>query len=191
MNAHWLFWPVLLPLFCGGLLLAWWQWRDSGTWPRPTLAGWLALLLGGTLLAFATAGEAELLRIWLGGERGLPRALPAVWAVYGLPCWGVALTLWPAARVRRVPRLAALAQTLLVACGWALLMLAGLLQLLVRWTQPGRSLSWRPPAPAAGRAVPRGSCCANRPGRAGPGAPCRHWKAHARNGPHRHRCRHG
>lgn len=130
MNAHWLFWPV--PLFCGGLLLAWWQWCDSATWPRPSLAGWLALLLDGTLLAFATADEAELLRIWLGGGRGLPRALPAVWAIYGLPCWGVALALWPAARVRRVPRLAALAQTLLVACGWTLLMLAGLLQLLVR-----------------------------------------------------------
>ena len=134
MSGQWLFAPLWLPLFFGGLLLPWWQWRSDGDWPRPTPGGWLAVGLGLALPLAALLGDNPVLHAWLGGERPLPRALPAVWAIYGLPCWGAALAACPGALAQYLPaRLGSpsTAVALVAAIGWALLLIAGLLQLLI------------------------------------------------------------
>ncbi|PTU75972.1 hypothetical protein [Pseudomonas mangrovi] len=135
MNGYWLFTPLLLPLFLGGLALPWLHWRDSGELPLPSPGGWLALLAAGALLLSSTLlGENNPLHAWLGLDRPLPRALPAVWAIYGLPCWGAALALWPAPLARRLPGQSGnqeMARALIAFAGWALLLVAGLIQLII------------------------------------------------------------
>lgn len=135
MSGYWLFTPLLLPLFFGGLVLPWLEWRDSGKLRAPSPGGWLGLLVAtALLLSSLQLAEHNPLHAWLGAERPLPRALPAVWAFYGLPCWGAALVLYPAALARRWPgqlNNQSMAEALVTFAGWALLLVAGLVQLVV------------------------------------------------------------
>jgi hypothetical protein len=134
MSGYWLFTPLLLPLFFGGLALPWLEWRDSGTLRAPSPGGWLALLVAVLLLSSLQLGGHDPLQAWLGAERPLARALPAVWAFYGLPCWAAAVVLYPAALARRwpgQPSNRSMAEALVTFAGWGMLLVAGLVRLVV------------------------------------------------------------
>lgn len=93
------------------------------------------MLAGSTLLLTTLLlGENNPLHAWLGLDRPLPRALPAVWAIYGLPCWGAALAFCPAPLARRMPGQSGnqeMARAMLGCAGWTLLLVAGLIQLII------------------------------------------------------------
>lgn len=87
---------ALSPLFAGFLYLPWRECRTYGA-PRLRLGAWVAIGLVAALFgAMAITAWANPLAAWLatGDSSARHRMLPAIWALFSMPLWGVSILLF-------------------------------------------------------------------------------------------------